>query len=127
MLRISRGRQCRLSDHGKYATLSFGTTPGDDRPLTARIPRLLPEAVKISNTQRVEASGHSGTPRLNSRGPSCVFSDTSPKRVHLRQGFGGHSLRIPLRLYNRGFLRRRVKSDEAPIAIAIQESQASKA
>ena len=31
-----------------------------------------------------------------------------PKRVLLRQGFGGHPLRIPPQLYSCGFLRRRV-------------------
>ena len=31
-----------------------------------------------------------------------------PKHVLLRQGFGGHPLRIPPRLDSRGFLRRRV-------------------
>ena len=33
-----------------------------------------------------------------------------PKRVLLRQGFGGHPLRIPPQLYSCGFLRRRVKA-----------------
>jgi hypothetical protein len=37
-----------------------------------------------------------------------------PKHVLLRQGFGGHPLRIPPRLDSRGFLRRRVK-DVIPI------------
>jgi hypothetical protein len=40
------------------------------------------------------------------------FSYKGWKRVLLRQGFGGHSLRIPPQLYSCGFLRRRVNDQK---------------
>ena len=54
--KLAREREVVLTSNGKpIAILSAsGATPGDDRPRTTRIPRLLPYAIEASDTRTVE-------------------------------------------------------------------------